>query len=637
MAENAQDFDPGITTDIAEIRGSSACSVRHSTSNIVEELTAYGMTGDQYRVEAQIGEGGMATIYKVSHMGLKRPAVMKVIRTRIMNDPDLLARFIEEARITSQLEHPNIIPVNDIGVLNNERIFFTMKFIEGEELEQILRRLRSDDDAYTAKYNLFALLSIFRKICDACAFAHSKGILHRDIKPDNIMVGSYGEVLLMDWGVASRENQASNLADDDDENSVSSSLTAIESLDADDEFIRATPAYMSPEQARGDAHRIDRRTDVFLLGATLYALATLNEPYAGDSINEILDYAQNCNYIPPEQRAPEREIPEDLCKIINRAMSLAAEDRYQSVAELCVDIDALLKGHAISVQRVFKSGRYLINEGEIGTEAYVIVEGMVEVFKTVNNARVPLVTLSNGDCVGELALISPAPRSASVVAVADTEVIVINKDIIKQGFGKLPPWMARAIQSLVDRLRDVTSDVNYLAGNKHLHQVMSQMRLLYPFLCEFSTDAETNVPFLVVDSHRMINEISHNLSLPVERITLQVNRLVEIGIVDVVDEQYITIPSYPIFYRFVDFVSGKHDLQSEVDVVRDPRFLASDAEFVMSLTGDIEAAAAADLVEIAPVHTGELVGHSGTDELEKTFELLFFRLQDLSSFEASDD
>ena len=176
-----------------------------NSQKIIKELIKYDLTGKKYKGLKEISQGGMGIIYQAKDHGLQRNTVLKVIQSDEENS-ELYNQFIEEARITGLLEHPNIIPVHDIGVLNKNQLFFSMKYIEGLELNDIIDGLYDDDPRFY-HYSLYKLLTIFRKVCDAAAFAHSKGIIHRDIKPENIMVGEFGEVLLVDWGLAKREDE----------------------------------------------------------------------------------------------------------------------------------------------------------------------------------------------------------------------------------------------------------------------------------------------------------------------------------------------------------------------------------------------------------------------------------------------
>ncbi len=265
-------------------------------------------------------------------------------------------RFIQEARIAANLEHPNIVPVHDIGVDESGKPYFTMKLISGETLASILRKLAGGSKDYLKKYNLFNLLQIFQKVCDAIAFAHSKGVIHLDIKPENIQVGEYGEVLVVDWGLAKILGAKS----DDTGNIISQSPQEVEGKSSAlsqnigdssvkftmDGVIKGTPGYMAPEQALGRNSEKDSSTDVFSLGATLYSILTLHLPFEGENSRQILIATVSGNFIPPRKRSPELEIPKALESVAMKAMALNPGDRYQSVDELSSEISSYLGGFA---------------------------------------------------------------------------------------------------------------------------------------------------------------------------------------------------------------------------------------------------------------------------------------------------
>ncbi|MCH2175309.1 MAG: serine/threonine protein kinase, partial [Lentisphaeria bacterium] len=257
-----------------------------NAEDVIREFVKKGLIGDRYCDLKKIAEGGMGEVMLGKDVGLLRKTVLKIIHPRLLKNSDQFARFITEARITGQLEHPNIVPVHDLGILDGELLYFSMKYIEGKELGQILESLRLGDPK-SQRFSIFSLLTIFRKICDAVAYAHSKGIIHRDIKPDNIMVGNYGEVLLVDWGLARHVDEPLEKASPtatkdffDEDNPGSATRTR-------DGIIKGTPAFMSPEQALGEVEIVNASTDIFLLGATLYAIATLEAPYAVSSKDDI--------------------------------------------------------------------------------------------------------------------------------------------------------------------------------------------------------------------------------------------------------------------------------------------------------------------------------------------------------------
>lgn len=400
----------------------------------------------KYVTKHKIATGGMGVIYHVFDQDFERDSAMKVILPGITHDAMALDSFRREARITAQLEHPNIIPVHDLGYLPGHGVFFTMKLMRGQPLIDLLRQIELGDSEFLQKYNFFTLLSTFRRVCDAVAFAHSRGIVHRDIKPHNIMVGDFGEVVLMDWGLAKRISE--------EEPPVAGMSSTHGNAQATEiGVIKGSPAYMPPEQAHGCVDEFDQRSDIFLLGATLYHIFTFFPPYLGDDIYDIIKRAQVCDFVPPNEMPTGRlRIPDELCDIIMRCMAADRDDRYQKVEELMVDLDALLRGAMIVDHQTFTPGQCLMREGEIGTECYVIESGEVRVEKGLGSEPMILGTLTQGDIVGEMALITHEPRSATVTAVEPTEVLVLTQEFFNRNLKQLPPWMSKTIVALAQRL-----------------------------------------------------------------------------------------------------------------------------------------------------------------------------------------
>lgn len=622
MSSQESDFSRPKSAHLLEHELESIADAPVTVKDIVAELRAYGMTADKYEIGKQIGKGGMSIIYRAFHIGLKRHTVLKVANPEVMADPDLLSRFVEEARITSQLEHQNIAPITDIGLIDDKDVFYSMKLIEGEELDSILTKIAKGIPQYVQKYHLSVLLSIFRKACDACAFAHVKGIVHRDVKPENIMVSGFGEVYVMDWGLAIRESGRA-APDDVANDQLLRSATIIKVLESKEQYIRGTPAFMSPEQAWGHSERIDRRTDIFLLGATLYNIATLREPYDAATLDEIVHDARTCNFIPPVDRAPERMISEELTGIILRAMALEQEDRYQNVDDLCVDIDALMKGHAISRKKVFRGGKFLIREGEMGAEAYVIQKGLAEVYKIVNGEKHTIRNVTAGDCVGELAVIAPAPRSANVLALDDTEVIVINEDIIRQGIDGLPPWLSRIVHSLVQHLRDATISTSSAAGKDYTYHAVNQIRLLYPLLMSPQYDKANNNMRAVVDGNALISEAAMNISVERDQIAAVVEHLVRTGLLRRVEENVLTIPNFILFDMFTNLVARKQALPTTLRADRTPFLYICDRQTVLTLMHNVERDTIAKVYEVVPESINTVVGCSAWDDVPAALETCY--------------
>jgi serine/threonine protein kinase len=258
------------------------------------------------------------------------------------------ARFLEEARLTGMLEHPAIVPVHDLGHTSDDRPYFTMKLVEGESFGTILRGVASGDSMLAPEWPLRRRLGVLLRVCEAVSYAHSKGVVHRDIKPDNVMVGAYGEVLLMDWGLASQLHAEAD---------ISSSKGS-----GKDGEIVGTPAYMSPEQARGESARIDPRTDVFALGAMLFEILTGRPPYEGPTCGAVIAMAAkactDCQKILSG-------VPRELRAICSQAMHPDPARRYASVVDFAAAVEAYLDNRFIPEYRISPLSRVLQSIGVI--------------------------------------------------------------------------------------------------------------------------------------------------------------------------------------------------------------------------------------------------------------------------------
>ena len=361
-------------------------------------LAATGNASDKrYEVRREIARGGMGAIMLARDHDLRRDVAMKVLlgatrgETANVKARGRIARFLEEAQITGQLEHPNIVPVHEIGADPTGRLYLTMKLVDGEALSEILTKLRNQR-AGESPYKGFSrsrLLEVFSKVCDAVAYAHSRGVVHRDLKPANIMVGAFGEVMVMDWGIAkivrgggTDTSDASGRTASDIKRRLgptrvrgvsgrrpaSSTDTdtgpAVESARAEEGSVRTmdgavigTPAYMAPEQARGEIDQISERTDVYALGAIFYEILTYLPPYEGATMDILLRVQQGRSVVPPERRAPDRDVSPELSAICMKALSKIPRSRYANVSEMHDDISRWHDGLPISVYRDTTVGR----------------------------------------------------------------------------------------------------------------------------------------------------------------------------------------------------------------------------------------------------------------------------------------
>ena len=336
----------GIEIDGAKVLGSVAIAPGKKVKFGGAELTVVpllaGESGTGYERGAMIARGGMGQVYEALQGGMDSEVAMKVIRGSA--DEDSVTRFVNEARVTGWLEHPNIVPVHELGTDANGQPFYTMKYVKGVTLANIIQQLKSDKGSDTGDYSLAALLTIFQKVCDAISFAHSRGVIHRDLKPENIMIGGHGEVLVMDWGVAKLlgEDDGAIQPSGEDSGTMQGSLVG-------------TPAYMSPEQARGEVQDIDARADIFSLARILYEILYLQRAVSGESSLDIVRKVASGERDPfPEDvgsaHLPDRRVPEALAAVCEKAMAEERENRYSSVDDLQCELSAYQGGFATAAQ-----------------------------------------------------------------------------------------------------------------------------------------------------------------------------------------------------------------------------------------------------------------------------------------------
>jgi serine/threonine protein kinase len=308
------------------------------TEAVVRFLPAELRGNERYKVIRLIAMGGMGAVLEVEDAALRRKVAMKVLLE--VDSPEQIARFIEEAQVTSQLAHPNIIPIYDINVNERENPFFTMKLLEGVSLGSVLSQLRQNDSRILERYPLDELLRILGKVCDALSFAHACGVIHRDLKPDNVMLGSYGEVLVIDWGLAKSlgtTTVGSMLARQ--RMPVTSARADAGSEFATGDFgVVGTPHFMSPEQAIGEVKTIDCRTDVYALGAILYQVLTLKRPIEGGDTPELLEKVANGRLAPIQFCSNARNwrgilVCEQLAAVAVKALSRDKKSRHPTARD----------------------------------------------------------------------------------------------------------------------------------------------------------------------------------------------------------------------------------------------------------------------------------------------------------------
>ncbi len=354
--EHKLQFCPFCRSTLSEGKGSisqeeesSASSLAGSASFIQEHVPAtehiqYSL--GNYQILKSIGKGGMGEVFLAYDTVCGRQLAIKQIRPDLVEHKQLHNRFLKEARITSQLTHPAIIPIYTI---NNEdgSTYYTMPYIQGKTLREIIKNERvlekKGRSPTSSSESIPTLIRIFLSVCQAVAYAHSKKVLHRDLKPENIIVGHYGQIVILDWGLAklskeSAENpiEASLLEHGDDDDA-----TALHHLTRIGKVV-GTVGYMAPERALGMP--ADFRTDIYSLGAILYQLLTLKHPFQRASLKWFREHMHQEKVAEPLEIAPYRDVPRSLSMVVMKCLSYQPEQRYQSVDALIRDLENYIEG-----------------------------------------------------------------------------------------------------------------------------------------------------------------------------------------------------------------------------------------------------------------------------------------------------
>ncbi|MCA8975641.1 MAG: serine/threonine protein kinase [Planctomycetes bacterium] len=449
-----------------------------ATAELLERLSKQPrLDAERFVSEGSVASGGQGNITALHDRQLERRVAMKTMLASnggqmTLLDSQRLARFLEEAQVTSQLDHPGVVPVHELGLDHAGHVYFTMRLVRGRAADEVF----ADIHAGRGDWTLMRGLEVILKVCDTMAYAHAKGVLHRDLKPRNIMVGRFGEVYVVDWGLAKLIDRADH-HDAPDRPPEQATIRADSARRRDGEGgvenpvvtmggqRLGTPSYMPPEQARGEP--VDGRADVYAIGAMMYELVTGRAPYTVPGVRaDAYRIVERVIAEPPQPIAAiRRDVPPELVAIIDKAMARRREDRHADPSALAADLRAYLDVGAI--RRWFdgrpdRSGLFLLG---LGTALAVLLGGTVSRLKIVAEAELPqlwpfLGALPASVIAAAFAILTARRLFGLVVpatrlAVAATAAVVVGTALtalLALVLGRLEFWLSVVIDAIVQLL-----------------------------------------------------------------------------------------------------------------------------------------------------------------------------------------
>jgi hypothetical protein len=329
-----------------------------------------GRCDGKYLFGQELGRGGMGQVFAARDVELGRTIAMKTLQPELLALEDQVSALVFEARISGQLEHPHIVPVHEMGTLDDGSVYYTMKLTGKTTLEDSLRDLRDGK----AEQSIIGLLQLLRGICMAMQYAHDRGVIHRDLKPANILMGEYGEVQIMDWGVA--RVLPTEVGGD----------ALFAGMVEPPGVVVGTPHYMSPEQAMGDNANVAGTSDIYSIGLILYQMLTLRLPYDAETAEEQLEALLNAPIPRPSERAPGREIPPELESICMKALSRKPSDRFASTRDLWREIAEFIEGKKDEERLRRLASAQVGRADEAAARYYLLRQRMKRLHKDVRGA-----------------------------------------------------------------------------------------------------------------------------------------------------------------------------------------------------------------------------------------------------------
>jgi len=399
---------------------------------------------ERYQKLYDIGKGGLAHVSCAFDRNLNRIVALKQLKKEHKENPVFIDLFLNEAKLLSYLSHPGIIAVYDRFTDKADNLYYSMKIIDGDSLKDYIDK--SVDENFSKTFSLSKMINILTSLCETMAYVHDRGVVHLDLKPSNIMIGEYGEVMIVDWGAAllyDHKPYKDNLEKYFDE-------VYLSTFYKDEEYVSmGSPLYVSPEQTDMPRRLLRPTSDIFSMGTILYQMATGKLPFTGDSNKEIFEQIRS--HDPESLPVLNPEIPPRLSEICLKMLQKKRHLRYADFHEVLKDLHDFQSSVQSRPIHTYETDEIIFKEGDTGDYAFIILSGQVEISRSVDNKSTVLNTVDKGDIVGELALFTKETRTATVKALEPTTVRIMREEDVDAELDKLNPMVEKMITSLADR------------------------------------------------------------------------------------------------------------------------------------------------------------------------------------------
>jgi serine/threonine protein kinase len=411
----------------------------------VQEVLAFLKQADRYSRVRELGSGGMGSVDAVLDTVLQRVVARKRINSEHMTHPEVVETFVNEIKLMARLTHPGILAMHDALLGAGGEPAYTMPLAEGRTLQSLLKEQSG------RPLPLEQAVRILVKLSETLTFAHDRGILHLDLKPENIMVGEYGEVLIMDWGAARVFDAGLYNAEFE---RLAGGAAVPEQPRETEGLIMGTPGYMPPEQIRDGRAALGPEADIFAVGVIFYQMITGTHPFMDTTLRGIEDRV--FDHEPPAASTVNPDVPSSLARISAKMLHKDRSGRYRRFKEVLNALDEYQRSAAGFPTRTFEAGEVIFSEGDPSDYICIVESGSVEISVDTDGDRKVIATLGRGEPFGELAAITGNPRTATATAVEASTIRMVTRDDIGAEIEKLSSWVGAIVEALTNRFIEIS-------------------------------------------------------------------------------------------------------------------------------------------------------------------------------------